>query len=103
MSRPLAADDFAAIRARLEELRRERERSPQQPDLKGADISQRLLPLSDGCPSRTGQRAVWGPSEAVAAAEVLSGSEDSAQNLASGGQMVLGPPRGVTHWARRHP
>jgi hypothetical protein len=26
MTRPLAADDFAAIRARMEELRRERER-----------------------------------------------------------------------------
>jgi hypothetical protein len=28
MTRPRAADDFAVIRARLEELRRERERAP---------------------------------------------------------------------------
>ena len=28
MSRPRAADDFAAIRARMEELRREREAAP---------------------------------------------------------------------------
>ncbi len=32
MSRPRAADDFAAIRARMDELRREREASVREPD-----------------------------------------------------------------------
>jgi hypothetical protein len=38
MARPRAADDFAAIRARIEELRRERVPAPTEPE-------QRQLPL----------------------------------------------------------
>jgi hypothetical protein len=38
MARPRAADDFAVIRARLEELRRERAPAPTEPE-------QRQLPL----------------------------------------------------------
>jgi hypothetical protein len=38
MARPRAADDFAAIRARIEELRRERGAAPTEPE-------QRQLPL----------------------------------------------------------
>jgi hypothetical protein len=44
MSRPRAADDFAAIRARMDELRRERERVYQDAERDGADLSRRLLP-----------------------------------------------------------
>jgi hypothetical protein len=36
MGRPRAADDFAAIRARIEELRRERAPTPAQPDARPA-------------------------------------------------------------------
>jgi hypothetical protein len=35
MSRPRAADDFAAIRARMDELRREREAATAAPDGRG--------------------------------------------------------------------
>ena len=35
MSRSRAADDFATIRARIEELRREREPAPERPAPKG--------------------------------------------------------------------
>jgi hypothetical protein len=34
MGRPRAADDFAAIRARIEELRRERAPAPAQPEVR---------------------------------------------------------------------
>ena len=37
MTRPRAADDFAAIRARLEELRREHARVPPDDDTRRAD------------------------------------------------------------------
>ena len=37
MTRPRAADDFPAIRARMEELRRERARAPAVDDLRRAD------------------------------------------------------------------
>ena len=36
MTRPRAADDFAAIRARIEELRREREGHPEPEDARQA-------------------------------------------------------------------
>ena len=39
MSRPRATDDFVAIRARLEELRRERERLRQEPEREPVDVS----------------------------------------------------------------
>ena len=51
MTRPRAADDFATIRARMEELRRERAPAPKDPEaatsggrslLKASDSRQRL-------------------------------------------------------------
>jgi hypothetical protein len=37
MARPRAADDFAAIRARMEELKREREQGERKEDVKRLD------------------------------------------------------------------
>jgi len=50
VTRPRAADDFATIRARLEELRRERAqafRDPREPD-EGAPSTRGLSRTSDG-------------------------------------------------------
>ena len=50
MTRPRAADDFATIRARLEELRRERAqafRDPREPD-EGAPSNRGLSRTGDG-------------------------------------------------------
>jgi hypothetical protein len=47
MSRPRAADDFPVIRARLVELRCERERAWQRPDAPVTDASRRRqIPIS---------------------------------------------------------
>ena len=56
MNRPRAADDFAAIRARMEELRREREgkHSPER-DLKSDSSVRRAVELS-GSPRRDQHR-----------------------------------------------
>ena len=61
MSRPRAAGDFVAIRARLEELRFERERARQQPWLEQTGLSHRLLPPISRVPIRTGPPSGPGP------------------------------------------
>jgi hypothetical protein len=55
VTRPRAADDFATIRARIEDLRRERERA----DAAGSDLK------SD--PVRPGRTERWAPGEIGAA------------------------------------
>ena len=62
MSRPRAADDFVAIRARLEELRRERERLRQEPERESADASRRLLPPISRVLIQSGEPRGLGPS-----------------------------------------
>ena len=47
MSRPRAADDFAAIRARMEELRRERAQPPADPERKAPRPIPRVLSLDN--------------------------------------------------------
>ena len=61
MSRPRAADDFVAIRGRLEELRRERERVLQEPEQDPGGLSRRLsppigrVPIQNGPPTGPGR------------------------------------------------
>ena len=61
MSRPRAADDFAAIQARLEELRRERERVRQEPEREVADTSRPLSPPISRVPIQSGEPRGLGP------------------------------------------
>jgi hypothetical protein len=68
MSRPRAADILAAIRARMDELRRERERVRQDAERDGADLSRLLLPPSRGF-VQIGEPRGLGPSRAAEAAE----------------------------------
>jgi hypothetical protein len=56
VTRPRAADDFATIRARIEDLRRERERA----DAAGSD-------LKSDPPVRPGRPERWAPGEIGAA------------------------------------
>jgi hypothetical protein len=53
MSRPRVADDFPAIRARMEELRRERARVPDDDNLRRADGPR---PYSDSSRHATGDK-----------------------------------------------
>lgn len=57
MDRPRVADDFAAIRARMEELKRERERAARDGEEKALDA--RRWPTAEqiarGLPRRTGR------------------------------------------------
>ncbi len=62
MSRPRAADDFTAIRARMDELRSERERVRQEPERESADSSRRLLPPISRVPIQIGDPRGVGPS-----------------------------------------
>ena len=61
MSRPRAADDFAAIRTRLDELRRERDRVRQEPEREVADTSRRLLPPISRVSIQSGEPRGLGP------------------------------------------
>ena len=65
MTRPRAADDFATIRARMEELRREREPANQKegrnPD-GGGSGSRSLFRSSEGHQRSEGERWSAGPS-----------------------------------------
>jgi hypothetical protein len=60
MTRPRAADDFPAIRARMEELRRERARVPDDDNLRLAEGSR---PYSGSSRTATGDKP--GPSPAI--------------------------------------
>lgn len=53
MARPRAADDFPAIRARLEELRRERSDTPAVEDKRTPDRPRPFAVGSGGLPSRS--------------------------------------------------
>jgi hypothetical protein len=78
VNRPRAADDFAAIRARMEELRRERE---------GVQASKRDLQLDPLM--RRGQIERWSPGE-------TSGEPGRVRQSSSGTQ----PDRDRASWAR---
>ena len=79
MNRPRAADDFATIRARMEELRRERE---------GAHASERNLQLNPAV--RRGGTERWSPRE-------ISTEPGRVPQAGSGAQ----PDRDRAGWARR--
>ena len=53
MGRPRAADDFPAIRARLEELQRERSGATAPDNRRMPDRSQTYAAVSGGVPSRS--------------------------------------------------
>jgi hypothetical protein len=61
MTRPRAADDFAAIRTRLEELRRERENVP------NAEEQERLLPGPRPHPAGTARASGLSPTPQASA------------------------------------
>jgi len=79
VNRPRAADDFAAIRARMEELRRERD---------GAHASERNLQLNPSM--RRGGTERWPPGE-------ISTGPGPVRQSSSGTQ----PDRDRAWWARR--
>ena len=79
MNRPRAADDFAAIRARMEELRRERE---------GAHASERSSHLD--ALVRRGRIERWSPGETTAGPGPVRQSSSGTQ-----------PDRDRAWWARR--
>ena len=78
MNRPRAADEFAAIRARMEELRRERE---------GVRASERDLQLDPLV--RRGRIERWSPGETTAGPEQVRQSSSGTQ-----------PDRDRASWAR---
>ena len=78
MNRPRAADDFAAIRARMEELRRERE---------GAHASERSSHLDPLV--RSGRIERWSPGETAAGRGPVRQSGSGTQ-----------PDRDRASWAR---
>ena len=59
MARPRAADDFAAIRARMEELKREREQVERKEDVKRLDETR--WRVSDVLRARDLARRNWPP------------------------------------------
>ena len=61
MSRTRAADDFVAIRGRMQELRRERERIWQEPERDPGGVSRRLLPPISRVPIQSGEPSGIGP------------------------------------------
>jgi hypothetical protein len=70
MSRPRAADDFPAIRARMEELRRERARVPDDDNLRRAAGPR---PYSDSRRHATGDKPGVSPAIARAFLKVRTG------------------------------
>ena len=81
MGRPRAADDFPAIRARLEELQRERSGQPAPDDRHAPDRLRPNAAGGDGIPSRSsgmGTVAGYAPSSAAGADHIAATGAASA-------------------------